>query len=362
VMNTLHPSILLVGVLVLCHVAEAAPDRDARRYVDAIEKINAAHLKSPGEVTEDEVQGEIPKSAVAALKRVLKAKSSPETTEALVKCGEAALDLAAMEHFGQIRARLSEVDRDAAARLGDAVARDRFLVRGIGAFEAGYLDHFADLTSAILDAYDEVFGFKEWSKVPGKKIRIRVHLEDRITRPPHFAPQFPYHSEIDMPVIDPAALRSPTSKGHMMFYGLCHEFGHLIAMWGDRRTMEDHHAWAHYTGVVIVEHLSGDKGKEEILADLRDLKWRSLSLEREKPENRAEPSTRNREGVMALLITLHDTVGAKMIGAALNHMEEEAMGHRINQVRYYGFGDLKEALRKVVENPEDRKEVGELFP
>ena len=33
------------------------------------------------------------------------------------------------------------------------------------------------------------------------------------------------------------------------------------------------------------------------------------------------------------------------------------MGRRINQVRYYRFGDLKGALRKVVENPEDRKEV-----
>ena len=37
-------------------------------------------------------------------------------------------------------------------------------------------------------AYDEVFGFAEYSKVPGKKLRVRVHLEERITRPPHFAP------------------------------------------------------------------------------------------------------------------------------------------------------------------------------
>ena len=105
-MKALHPLILLAGVLVLCHGAEAAPDRDAGRYAAAIEKINAAHLKSPGEVTEDALERKISKSAVAALERVLKAKSSPETAEALVKCGEAALDLAAMEHFGRIRARL----------------------------------------------------------------------------------------------------------------------------------------------------------------------------------------------------------------------------------------------------------------
>lgn len=361
-MKPVQSSILSVGVLVLCHAVEAAPDRDAGRYVAAIEKINAAHLRSPGEVTEDALPGEIPQSAVSALERVLKSRSSPETTEALVQCGEAALDLAAMEHFGRIRARLSEVNHDAAARLGDAVARDRFLVRGIGAFEPGYLDHFADLADAILDAYDEVFGFEEWSKVPGKKIRIRVHLEDRITRPPHFAPQFRYHSEIDMPVIDPAELRSPTPQGQMMFYGLCHEFGHLIAMWGDRHTMEDHHAWAHYTGVVIVEHLSGDQGKEDLLADLRDVRWRSLSLEREKLEDGVEPSLRDRGGVMALLIKLHDEVGPKAIGTALNHMEENGLGQRINRVRYYRFRDLKAALRKIVDTPESRREIGELIP
>ena len=76
--------------------------------------------------------------------------------------------------------------------------------RGFGDLQEGYLSDFADLLDGILDAYDETFGFKEWSKVPGKKLRVRVHLVDQITRPPHFAPQFPYHSEIDMPVIDPS--------------------------------------------------------------------------------------------------------------------------------------------------------------
>jgi hypothetical protein len=49
---------------------------------------------------------------------------------------------------------------------------------------------------------------------------------EQITQPPQFAPQFPYHSEIDPPVIHPDRFRSPTEKGQMMFYGLCHELGH----------------------------------------------------------------------------------------------------------------------------------------
>ncbi|MEM7603359.1 MAG: hypothetical protein AAF357_18350, partial [Verrucomicrobiota bacterium] len=275
---------------------------------------------------------------------------------------EAALDLAAMEDFAKIRERLLEVDPDAVSGLGDAIVRERFLVRGIGGFEDGYLDRFADVTDAILDAYDEVFGFKEWSKVPGKKVRLRVHLEDEIQRPPHFAPQYPYHSEIDMPVLNAATFTSPTSKGHMMFYGLCHEFGHLIAMWGDRRHEEDHHAWAHYTGVVIVEHMAKQETYREVMSGLRDVRWRSLSVERAKSENQVEPSADHKPAVMALLIQLHDLVGPARIGEALNHMDQEEMGHRINRVRYYGFRDFEKALLATVEDRDVRKQLGALFP
>ena len=131
---------------------------------------------------------------------------------------------------------------------------------------------------------------------------------------------------------------------------------------GDRGGMEDHHAWAHYTGGVIVEHMSGDKSNEKALASLRDVRWCSLSLERGKPENCIKPSMKNREGVMALLIKIHDAVGPEAIGAALNHMENAAMGHRINQVRYYRFSGFETALSKVVEDPEDRKKIDGLFP
>ena len=361
-LRSLISAVFALGIAGLPVAVEASANRDASRYVDSIDKINAAHARSPSRTTEDELMRKIPQTAVRALDRVLKASPSPETAAALFRCGEAALDLAALEHFERISARLREVDPESAARLGDAVARKRFIVRGIGDFEPRYLEGFADLMSAILDAYDEVFGFKEWSKVPGKKIRIRLHLEEKITRPPHFAPQFPYHSEIDMPVIDPTGLRSPTPQGHMMFYGLCHELGHLIAMWGDRGNMEDHHAWAHYTGVVIVEHMATTKEYESFLADLRDVRWRSLTLERKKTEHQIPPSTKDRAGVMALLIKLHDAAGTKAIGGALNLMSDKGMGHRVNHVRYYRFRDLKRALTHMVEDRQTENVIGEIFP
>ena len=351
-------TILLVRGLLL--PVDAAPNRDAERYVEAIAKINAAHVKNPRQTKEAELAKKIPRTVVVGLARLLKEKPSPDTAAALLQCGEAALDLAEMDHFRRVRSRLLETAPASAAELGDAVARDRFLVRGLGEFEKGYLEDFARITDAILDAYQEVFGFREWSKVPGKKIRLRVRLVEKITRPPHFAPQFPYHSEIDMPVINPTGLRSPTPQGQMMFYGLCHELGHLIAMWGDRRHMEDHHAWAHYTGVAIVEHMAKNEKYREVLANLRDVRWRSLSLERKKAKDR-EPSTKNREGVMSLLLRLHDTVGAEAIGAALNLMDEENKGHRINHVRYYGFDDFERALKKNAKDSETNRSIEEIF-
>src|SRR6185503_16022492 len=173
-----------------------------------------------------------------------------------------------------------------ARRLGIALSRPRFLIRGLGGLSAGYLERFADVLDAILDAYGEVYGFEEWSKVPGKKLRVRLHLEEKAAGAPHFAPQFEFHSEIDYPVEDGAAFRSPTAGGKFLFYGLCHELGHLIAMWGDAKREEDHHAWAHYTGVAIVEHLARGAKDRPALSGLADVRWRSLEIERKRLEGR----------------------------------------------------------------------------
>lgn len=250
----------------------------------------------------------------------------------------------------------TSVDAAAAAKLGDAVSRPRFIVRGIGNFSPRWLVNFADVCDAVLRAYDEVFGFKEFSKVPGKKLRFRVHLEPAITKPPHFAPEFPWHSEVDFPVADGQDFSSPTKEGHFLLYGLCHELGHVIAMWGDARNMEDQHALAHYTGVVIVEHLSRTAATEvPWLEQARDVKWRSLEIERTLPANRAPPSLASQSGVMALLIALHDAAGPQLIGKALNDLEAAGKCRRINQVRYYTRSDFRKALLAAA--PPDKKDA-----
>ena len=339
------------------------PQADADAYIKVIAKINDDHAAKPGTENESALSAKLPVTASTALRRLLAARDSPELAKLLVSCGEAALDLDRIEEFTEVRKRLTTLSPDTVdTALGDAVSRPRFIIRGIGKFEPEYLSKFADMFDAILKAYDEVFAFKEFSKVPGKKLRVRVHLEKEIKNPPHFAPEFPWHSEIDFPVVDAAAFASPTPQGQFLLYGLCHELGHVIAMWGDLKTMEDHHTWAHYTGVAVVEQLAAGGAGVPFLESARDLRWRSLKIERELPENKVAPSLQSKEGVMALLVALHDRVGGRAIGEAMNQVDAKNTGRRVNHVRYYAFADLRKALLATLTDDSKRKAVTELFP
>jgi hypothetical protein len=330
-------------------------DRDAARYVQAIGKINEDHARNPGKEQEETLAKKLPPDTRTAPQRVIQAKPAPALPIALRQCGEAALDLDLVADFNAIRQRLEAVSPDEAKKLGRVVSRPRFIVRGIGDFAEGYLDRFADVFDAILTGYDEVFGFAEFSKVPGKKLRIRLHLEPEIKQPPHFAPEFPWHSEIDFPVSDPTAFQSPTPKGQFLFYGLCHELGHVIAMWGDLQTMEDHHSWAHYTGVAIVEHLANKLKDSPLMQPLKDVRWRSLEIERKLPANQVPASLQSAPGVMKLLLDLHDSAGPKAIGDAINYLDQEGKSRRVNRVRYYRFSDLRRAMAATLKDDAKKK-------
>ena len=125
-------------------------------------------------------------------------------------------------------------------------------------------------------------------------------------------------------------------------------------MWGDRSNEEDHHTWAHYTGCLLVEHLSGKKNK--VLADLKDARWRSLSIERDKAAD-AEPAVSDKDGTMALWIRLHDELGPRAIGDAIRILDEENKRLRINHVRYVNFRELKKALTTVHKKTTRKKKI-----
>ena len=355
------PALALVAAPPQASPADRQAAELAKGYAGAARQVNEEHARKPGKNLEADLGKRLPRQARAALEKLLALKASPAVADALLASGEAALDLDLLDDFERVRKRLEETSPDHARRLGTALSRPRFILRGLGGLDAAYLERFAAVFDAILAAYDEVFGFAEWSKVPGKKIRVRIHLEEKITDPPHFAPEHPFHSEVDFPVVDAKAFRSPTREGQFLFYGLCHELGHVIAMWGKSATdQDDHHAWAHYTGVVIVEHLSKN-GASELLKDLRDIRWRSLENERKRLDGTA-PSLATYDGVLSLLITLHDKVGPKAIGAAMNRLDKEDRRLRVNRVRYYTFRALEDALLKTLESPEAKSAAAAAIP
>jgi hypothetical protein len=332
----------------------------AEAYVEAIEKLNSAHAANPGRKTEVELSARLPRKASLALASLVEAHQGAGLEQALATCARAALELDRLEDFDRARDALAKLSADAASDLGVAFSGERVLVIAEGGLSQDYARHFADVVADVLAAYDKVFGFEEFSKVPGKKLRVRVHIEQEITRPPHFAPQYPHHSEIDFPVIDSERLRSPTAKGQFLFYGLCHERGHVIAMWGSQAEEQDHHAWAHYTGVTIVEHLAQERDPPEWLAACTDVRWRSLTQERQRLAG-VEPGASDRDGVLARLIALHDLVGPRAIGNAINDLDEKDERRRINRVRYYTFRELSKALIRAEKGKPQRKALEALF-
>lgn len=344
------------------HGAPAAdgPAKLAQSYADALRQINVQHAKSPGKALEDELAKLVPDKARSAFDALLKVKAHDELVAALVRAAEAAADLDLEKDFEAARGRVLALDQAAAEQLGVLVSRPRFVVRGTQGLDVRYCEHFADVFEAVLSGYDELFGFEEYSKLPGKKLRVLVHLEPRIERPPHFAPQFEFHSQIDFPVSDAAALRSPTPDGKFLFYGLCHELGHVVAMWGTTSNEEDHHAWAHYTGVAVVEHLAKDRARAKLLDGLDDVKWRSLDKEREAAKSIA-PGRGSREAVLALWIALHDELGPKALGDALDRLDARDQRLRVNRVRYYSFAEFEKSLLDGLKEPARRKRVSELF-
>ncbi|HTF86804.1 MAG TPA: hypothetical protein VK843_00220 [Planctomycetota bacterium] len=353
-------ALLLICVLFLGASPESPQAKQAKIYVDAVRELNEKHAGSPGKETEDELAKQLPPAASKALDALLASSSGKEMTQALRAVSEAAMDLDRSDDFARIRARLGKDAGKDAAKLDTMVSKARFVLRGADGIDTEYLDHFAEVLDGVLSAYDEVFGFEQWSKVPGKKLRVRVHLVDEIKGPPHFAPEFPFHSEIDFPVEDAKSFTSPTADGEFLFYGLCHELGHVIAMWGDLRNEADHHAWAHYTGVAIVEHLSHAKDAPAWVKDMKDSKWRSLAIERTAARS-VKPSTESKEGVMALLLALDDRVGPKSIGMAINNLDQKDHNLRVNRVRYYDFARFRKSLLEVTRDKEGRKAIEAAF-
>jgi hypothetical protein len=355
--------VVLVACLALQGFALSdSPKDQAQVYVSAVQALNEGHKKKPANENEAALASKIPRPALAALDALLKSDAKGNVA-ALVQVGEAALDLDRTEDFEKVRARLAALSREDAAKLGIVLSRPRFLMRGLDGMKPEGLTAVAAALDEVLDGYAANFGFAEWSKVPGKKLRIRVHLVPKIVGLPHFAPEFPFHSEVDFPVVQSDRFTSPTPEGQFMLYGLSHELGHVIAMWGDAGHQEDFHAWAHFTGVVVLTWLAEHRKDSAALKELKDIQWQSVEIERKRLSSaRARPGRADRDSILELLLETQDSVGSKAIGDAINALDEKDERLRINAVRYYTFDALGKALREVPVAKKKARDLDALYP
>jgi hypothetical protein len=351
---------MLPAFLLAAALAAAEPADLADVYTAAVLAINKSHAAKPGTAAEDDLAARLPEEAAAALDALLAAEDSAAAGEALARCANAALDLDLEGDFDRIRARLDAAHPAEEKRIGTALSRPRFLLLGKDGVSRAYLERLAPVIEGILESYDRVFGFAEFSKVPGKKVRIRVHRVEAITRPPHFAPQFPFHSEIDFPVLAEERLTSPTKAGQFQLYGLCHEFGHLVAMMDRGDAKEDHHMWAHYCGLAVLDDLLAREPAPAWREGLRDGRWRNLAKERERLRE-AKPSLADADGVLRSLIDLHDLVGPRAIGAAINALDRKDERLRVKGVRYYTIAEIRDALLAAEKDEPRRKGIRALL-
>jgi hypothetical protein len=329
-------------------------EKRVKTFVRAVEKINDNHCARPGDTKEAELAAKLPRDARKTLDFLLKMEDGEAKWDALAAYGAAAADLDLAKDLARIEKALENGAPGRALAFGHYVSRDRFLLRALRV-EEDFAEQFADAIEGVMAGFDKMWGFAEFSKVPGKKLRVLLHGESD-PKPPHFAPQFPWHSEVDFPVHATKDFVSPAKGGRFEFYGIGHELGHVVAMWGSRSTMEDHHAWAHYTGVTMVDACSKAKWAKK----LKDKQWRSLEKERKNLEDQS-PGLGSQEEVLRLLIDLHDLVGPKRIGAALNLMESKRWVRRINHVRYYTMEDFEKALLAGKPGRKKSKQLKKLF-
>ena len=65
---------------------------------------------------------------------------------------------------------------------------------------------------------------------------------------------------------------------------------------------------------------------------------------------------------MALFLALHDLVGPKALGAALNALDARGDVLRVNAVRYYDFARLKKALLDAAKDDRTRRALKQIMP
>ncbi len=335
-------------------------DRGLAELARAIEAIHARAVRSRGEWTEADLQKRVPKKLLDLDSRIRDGNAAAEARAlALAHLALLWADIAWIERVRPIEEAVAALDAGIAARLGHHDASEHFVVRVVGA-ERRYARAALDLAEAARAGYEKLFGLRAISKVPGKKVRILICVDPELEKDRlYFHPSPPYHSELRLMVPDPKLLTR--AGGRRLVYGFCHELGHMIAMWGEHGGVEDdRHAWAHYTGCLIVEEVYDRLGNEPWPTWTAFQRRASGRARLEKQIEGRKPGLDSYESILALFHAIGAELGTEIYGRAWEVLEKKRRFRLVNRVRYLWMRDLEAALMAVAPR-EKRGRVMEIF-
>ena len=324
-----------------------------------IVKLHEKALRSKKPWSEDELREELPRKYAQLERRYADVKDPRQRAEALAQLALLYAELAWVERIEPLVEEVKDLDVAVAAKLGQFRSSDNFLARVVGA-DPKYLEAALRLAEAAREGYRELFGFEEISKVPGKRVRIVIHVDPELeTDRLYFHPSPPYHSELRLLVPETKYLTLAGKR--RLVYGFIHELGHMVAMWGEHNKVEDdRHAWAHYTGCLVVEEVYERLGNEP---------WPSWTAFQRRASGKTrllaqiegkESGTDSYESVLALFYRIGETWGTDVYGKAWTWLEKNRRIRRVNRVPYLWLRDLRDALAATVTR-EDAAKVAAMF-
>lgn len=328
-------------------------------YKQLTDRLHQSALRSRKPLAETALRAKVPSRLLALEKKYLKIKDGATAARALSELALLHAELAWAEKIRPITEAVEKLDPSVARRLGHFEESEHFFARVVGA-DAKWAAASLRLAEAAHAGYRELFGLDSISKVPGQKVRILIHVDPSHKRPRlYFHPSPPYYSELRYEIPDAKYL---TLEGrNRIVYGFCHEMGHMLAMWGVYGGVEDDkHAWAHYTGCLVVEEVYDRLGNEP---------WPTWTAFQRRASGRARldndtqgksPKLDSYEGILKLFTAVGDEFGTETYGRAWTWLESKKRFRRISNVRYLWLKDLREALLHVVPR-EKAPRVAEIF-
>lgn len=327
----------------LLELPDRIPHPALAAFAQSIKDLHAQAIRSKKPWTETDLQKKVPSKFLALEKQIAGVRDPAKRAEALAHLALLHAEIAWTERIAPIHEMLVDLDPRLAERLGTFDASEHFIVRTVGV-NPKWGKAALTLGEAVRQGYSTVFGFDEISKVPGKRIRVLVHVD--ASHKGHrlfFHPTPLYHGE--MRLLAPTEESLTLSGRARIVYGFCHELGHMVAMWGEYGKVEDDkHAWAHYTGSLIVEAVYDSLGNEP---------WPTWTAFQRRVSGKARllkeidgkaPGRGDADAVAALFYALGEELGTTSYGAAWKWLDEKKRIRRVNNVPYLWLDDLRDAL------------------